>query len=719
MGDLRAWLHDVSRSTSSKKVIQMTVSLISAQPIELLRYVQRAGQVNTGLHGTSGQLAQALARFNATCTEYHTGADGRLAEALRGYVGRAAPVDEWVGQVARDFQRSDLAPPLGALAPVGGSMLENAARDALREAMRQVIRDQIAQARDWLLRPARQAYAFASTIARTLGGIGRQAFDFAVAAPRRLASAVATGAERAAIGAWQGLTGLARGVWHFVKSAAQRIAQFLGWLRQAFASTLRIMGGGLEMLVGFARALKPGIVAAARAYLTHAVGFVKGFWEGVWDFVSGTGTLLLDIGKLAIGDRETWAKYGQIVEAFRADPLGTLKTMGKAIVEPIVDDWRHGRYGEVAGRVTFEALPTILAAFTGGGSEAAYLSKLGKVARVARAGEEAGDGLRVAARLAGSSLRSAAVGAVRERIARIATLGRNAIGVLRAGRDMALTVARGNLRELKELAVAPLRDWIASGRAGMAFNYRRTFTPDKISADQLIEVFNNLNTHNGKWYTIISGKKVRLPDTLNIDGQLKLHPSKLAGLTPEECSTLEEAIKALNNASGDLAKVPSERRRYINSLSSSGGQRLRFEAQSKQVQEFLKELHASTETNPLFQNLDDNSWQRLYDLIKPYGRHDRRFEAHAFSLKQAQSVREYVEWFEAYMAEVLKHEVRKQKAVLKHEVIEVPDAASIEAATLEKYNRNYTYFKHHGGSVQITRSASDKSLITEVKKIAD
>jgi hypothetical protein len=459
----------------------MTVSIVSAEPLKLIRYLQGAQHVNTHLHNEASRLAHALTQFSAGCTEYSIGVDGRLADALRGHVARTAPNDQWVGQVAQQFMSSDRAVPLGVMGPGGPQLadrMHSEAREIMLQAARDVIREQIRAAADWLIwRPARRALSFGGAIARTLGSIGRQAFDFAVSAPRQLASAALSGARQVAASAWEGLTGLARGVWSFVKGAAQRVAQLLGWLRRAFANTLRVLGAGGQQLWNVARAMAHGFVAGARAYLTHAVGFLKGFWEGTWDFVTGTGTLLLDLGKLAIGDRETWAKYGQIIDAFRTNPLGTLKTLGEAIVAPIVDDWKHGRYGEVVGRVTFEALPAILAVFTGGGSAAAYATKASKVGTAAKALEKAGDVARAVEKLgevgraagklgtaarigakAADFLKDAVKHAVARRVERITSVARHVRDIARMSGEAITTVARGGFRELSAKIRTAVRD---------------------------------------------------------------------------------------------------------------------------------------------------------------------------------------------------------------------------------------------------------------------
>jgi hypothetical protein len=124
-------------------------------------------------------------------------------------------------------------------------------------------------------------------------------------------------------------------------------------------------------------------------------GFFKGFGSGAVDTIKGLATLGGDAIKYAFGDQETREKYAALVQAIKDDPLGAGKAMLGAMVEPIVADWKAGRYGEALGRGTFE-IATIVVGDKGAGK----LGKLGKVDNVvngiARSGDEASDATRIA-----------------------------------------------------------------------------------------------------------------------------------------------------------------------------------------------------------------------------------------------------------------------------------------------------------------------------------
>jgi hypothetical protein len=126
------------------------------------------------------------------------------------------------------------------------------------------------------------------------------------------------------------------------------------------------------------------------SFLCHVGGFFKGVGEGVVDTVKGIGTLAWDGIKAAAGDQETRDKYAGLVNAFREDPWGTTKAVAGAIVEPIVTDWKEGRYGEAIGRGVFEVVSTI-----GGPKGLDKLGKLGKVDDIARVAGKADDIARV------------------------------------------------------------------------------------------------------------------------------------------------------------------------------------------------------------------------------------------------------------------------------------------------------------------------------------
>ena len=114
-------------------------------------------------------------------------------------------------------------------------------------------------------------------------------------------------------------------------------------------------------------------------FFCQAGGFFKGIGEGAVDFVKGIGSLAVDGFKLITGDQETRDKYAQLGQAFADDPLGTLKAIGEGIIEPMVTDWKEGRYGEAIGRGVFDIASTII-----GDKGIGKLGKLGKVDDIAR-----------------------------------------------------------------------------------------------------------------------------------------------------------------------------------------------------------------------------------------------------------------------------------------------------------------------------------------------
>jgi hypothetical protein len=438
----------------------MSVSLVSADPEKLIRYAEGARSINNQLRAEAGRLAPALEQFAATCTEYRIGVDVRLANELREYIGRAAPQDEWVRQVGTSFQRADSGGALNTWAVIPKRRIDPPSdifagtQIGILPAASVPLREPARKAREWLIRQAAgKALSGARSVLRVAGKVALAGMTFAVSTQVRMARQ----AGRIVAGAWRGVKAGARGVVDFLRAARDRAARLLAWIGRAFGRALSILRAGNEQLLTVARRFVHSSIVAAREYLKQDIGVVKGFLEGAWDTLSGTWTLIVDLFKIAIGDKATLDKYRQVIEAFKADPFGTLKKIGEAIVAPIVDDWKHGRYGEVVGRVTFELLPTILAVFTGGGSEAAYLSKLENLSavtkalrggsRAARLGRDASLGARAAAKTA-DFLQKVATRGLTRRIEQIMSRAEKMRSVARVSREAITTVARGGFREL-------------------------------------------------------------------------------------------------------------------------------------------------------------------------------------------------------------------------------------------------------------------------------
>jgi len=80
---------------------------VSAEPDQLIRYADVAGEINSRLENEARLLSAALEQFAATCTAYTTGIGPALAAELSAYVQRIDPTDEWVRQVGEDFAEAD------------------------------------------------------------------------------------------------------------------------------------------------------------------------------------------------------------------------------------------------------------------------------------------------------------------------------------------------------------------------------------------------------------------------------------------------------------------------------------------------------------------------------------------------------------------------------------------------------------------------------------
>lgn len=86
----------------------MSYATSSAQPAQLYRYAVVAGRIDHELASEAGSLGACLRHFEATCREPgYTVNVSSLADALRAYARAAEPVDRWVQEVGRGFERAD------------------------------------------------------------------------------------------------------------------------------------------------------------------------------------------------------------------------------------------------------------------------------------------------------------------------------------------------------------------------------------------------------------------------------------------------------------------------------------------------------------------------------------------------------------------------------------------------------------------------------------
>jgi hypothetical protein len=135
-------------------------------------------------------------------------------------------------------------------------------------------------------------------------------------------------------------------------------------------------------------------------------------------------------------------------------------------------------------------------------------------------------------------------------------------------------------------------------------------------------------------------------DRININGQIKIHPDKLAQLQaehPESFAKLLRGTKALEEQGGNFSKLSPEDQKLLTDLSGSnpktGGQRLRFEYQlHQQVNGFLEQHGAQNQA--IFRNMNDAERGRLFDLVNERPRQtikDSR-QREAINLEEQQAV---------------------------------------------------------------------------------
>jgi hypothetical protein len=182
---------------------------------------------------------------------------------------------------------------------------------------------------------------------------------------------------------------------------------------------------------------------------------------------------------------------------------------------------------------------------------------------------------------------------------------------------------------------------------------------------------------------------------LAVDGQIKMHPAKLAAMGDEEVKNLVQASKALKAAGGDLSRLSAAERKLVDDLSKSAGQRLRFDAQLKEVDTFLASVGAAADSRgqKLFATMSDGERIRVYDLVnnKRPGTGMLDKQASDFALGRARSVAEYVELFESYVAkykEVVVQRTEAHQAAVADEVrrrlVATPSMSAAERAKLPK-----------------------------------
>jgi len=124
------------------------------------------------------------------------------------------------------------------------------------------------------------------------------------------------------------------------------------------------------------------VIGVGKGMVESTVGAVKGVGEMAW----GTAGLMGLRGEEV--QQQALDTLGQVASAIKENPLESLKTIGYALVEETVKDWRAGNYGEALGHVGFEIITTLA---TGGLAKTEKLSKLTKLNKVGKGLETVDD----------------------------------------------------------------------------------------------------------------------------------------------------------------------------------------------------------------------------------------------------------------------------------------------------------------------------------------
>jgi RNA polymerase-binding transcription factor DksA len=209
-------------------------------------------------------------------------------------------------------------------------------------------------------------------------------------------------------------------------------------------------------------------------------------------------------------------------------------------------------------------------------------------------------------------------------------------------------------------------------------------------------------------------------DCINVNGQIKIHPDKLAELRtehPESFAKLLKGTKALEEQGRNFSKLSKDDQRLLTDLSGSNAksaQRLRFEYQThQQVDGYLKEMGIERES--IFHSMSDEQRTRVFDLVHERPRqpikdpaqrtakHLEEQQAIDYALSQKpQSPNEFVEQFQMY------------KAVLdgRREQLKSYQTAT-ERITQEKYGKPFDKLTNRGQSL-VWKEASQEVLGREI-----
>jgi len=179
---------------------------------------------------------------------------------------------------------------------------------------------------------------------------------------------------------------------------------------------------------------------------------------------------------------------------------------------------------------------------------------------------------------------------------------------------------------------------------------------------------------------------------IRINGQIDIHPDRMAEIAPADQDRLLQATQELAAQGGRFDRVSEASRRILDNLASSGTYRLRFAHSRARAEAFLRarltELGLNPDNHPLLRAATEADLNRAYDLVSagapPAGAPNLQRQATAYALRQARdpsSIREFVEHYEFYTAEFM---TRAQAEIARLRAAGTPNRrqayANVEAA---------------------------------------
>lgn len=147
---------------------------------------------------------------------------------------------------------------------------------------------------------------------------------------------------------------------------------------------------------------------------------------------------------------------------------------------------------------------------------------------------------------------------------------------------------------------------------------------------------------------------------VRINGELDIHPRRLAEIPERGRNDIMRAYRALQAAGGRADRMSADDRLLLDQVTgSSRGYRLRSEYHRARANRLLDDLGITalpSEQRRIFENMSDSDRDRLFDLVSdrpPGTATDIRHQATAYALPRADSVRSFVEHYQVYTTDFM------------------------------------------------------------------